>query len=68
MEVLKPAVAGLGDLEVEHASVDDLLDVDFAVAGFEDLGAVVELTDEVEQARLGLGVDLDGLVDAVVRG
>jgi hypothetical protein len=58
VEILEPAVAGLGDFEVEHASIDDLLDVDFAVAGFQDLGAVVELADEVEQTRLDLGVDL----------
>lgn len=58
MEVLEPAVARLGDLKVEHARVDDLLDVDLAVAGLEDLGAVVKLADQVQQTRLGLVVDL----------
>lgn len=32
MEILEPAIARLGNLEVEHARVDDLLDINLAIA------------------------------------
>lgn len=32
MKILEPAVAGLGNLKVEHARVDDLLDINLAIA------------------------------------
>jgi hypothetical protein len=47
MEILKPSIAGLGNLKVEHASVDNLLDIDLAIARLKDLGTVVELLDQV---------------------
>lgn len=31
MKVLKPTITGLGNLEVEHARVDDLFDINLAI-------------------------------------
>jgi hypothetical protein len=60
VQILEPAVARLGVLEAEEASVDDFLDVDAAVVCLDDLGAVVELLDEGEDAETVLGGDLGG--------
>ena len=46
MEVLQPSVAGLCQLNVEHASVDDLGYRDFAIVAFDDLGTMVQLLDQ----------------------
>jgi hypothetical protein len=32
MKILEPSIAGLGNLEVEHACVDDLFDINLAIA------------------------------------
>lgn len=47
MKVLEPSITGLSNLKIEHASVDNLLDIDLAIARLKDLGAVVELLDQV---------------------
>ena len=47
MKVLEPSITGLSNLKIEHASVDNLLDIDLAIARLQDLGAVVELLDQV---------------------
>lgn len=41
MEVLKPAISGLGDLQIEQASVDNFFDINLAIAGLQNLSAVV---------------------------
>lgn len=50
MQILKPANTRLSDLEVECIGVDNLLDVNLAVAGFQDLSPWVELLDQVQHA------------------
>lgn len=55
MQVLQPANARLGDFEVKGVGVDNLLDVDLAVVGLEDLRSWVELLDQVKDAgEIGL--------------
>lgn len=43
MKVLEPTVACLCNLKIEHACVDNLLDIDLSVAGLNDLGPMVQL-------------------------
>lgn len=59
MEILQPAHAELGLFQVEQSCIDNLADVDFAVARFEDRGAVVERFDNVTDAGSCLTIDLD---------
>jgi hypothetical protein len=47
MKVLKPPITRLGNLKIKHASVDNLLDIDLTIARLKDLGAMVELLDQV---------------------
>lgn len=50
VQILKPANPRLSNLEVECVGVDNLIDVDLAVTGFQDLGSWVELLDQVQHA------------------
>lgn len=59
MKILKPAVASLGPFKVEHASIDNFLGIYSAVYSFNDLCAMIELTDQAEKSFLRLLIDLD---------
>lgn len=45
-------------LEIKQSRVDNCLDVDLAVRGFNDLGSVVELGDQVNDPLLGSTINL----------
>lgn len=46
VQVLQPTVAGLCQLNVEHASIDNLSHWHLAIVAFNHLGSVVELLDQ----------------------
>lgn len=58
MQVLKPTVASLGGLEIEHARVNNILDFNLTIAGLDNLGTVVEFLDQVGQASSGASSNL----------
>ena len=58
MKILEPPISGLCPLQAEDSSVQDLSDIDLPVCGFEDLGSVVQLANQVLDASLRLDVDL----------
>jgi hypothetical protein len=59
MKILKPSITRLSNLEVEHACVDNLLDIYLSVTRFENLGAMVELLDQGEQTRSSRLINLE---------
>jgi hypothetical protein len=58
VKVLKPPVASLSHLKIEHSGIDKLLDIDLAVGSLDYLGAVIELLDQVENAFFCALIDL----------
>jgi hypothetical protein len=59
MKILEPSITRLSNLEVEHACVDNLLDIHLSVTRFENLGTMVELLDQVQQTRSGRLINLE---------
>lgn len=59
MEILEPSITRLSNLEVEHARVDNLLDIYLSITRFENFGAMVELLDQVQQSRSGRLINLE---------
>lgn len=47
VQVLQPAISSLCQLDIEHASVDDLSHRGLAIIALDHLGAVIELLDEI---------------------
>lgn len=59
VKILEPPITRLSNLEVEHACVNNLLDVYLSVTRFENLGAMVKLLDQVQQSRSGRLINLE---------
>jgi hypothetical protein len=59
MKILEPSITRLSNLKIEHACVDNLFDIYLSVTGFENLGAMVELLDQVYQTRSGRLINLE---------
>jgi hypothetical protein len=46
MEILQPTIASLCQLNIEHASIDNLSHRNFAIVALNDLSAMVQLLDQ----------------------
>lgn len=48
VKILQPAISSLSSFKTEYASVDDVSYFDLTVATLDDLGSVVELSDQTQ--------------------